>query len=228
MKKNFIFLLLSIIFSLNIRAEVELNDKIDLKLIKGFHIIKDDDKRIKLSDIGEKLYVETNEQDRLIRFFLQLKNNALQEIQAFKNSNDLEDTHLKSSFSEIKLSIPFSKIKEIPDTEIIGYAPIGSYKDGWTGIRMFFEGNSVGICSYSLEKFLGINADSSKIYYLINKKPSFVSIEGSYNLGFLYVLSWDDDKKTSVYDHKLECVNKNLNRNIMSKMIDLAIKIDKS
>lgn len=195
----------------------------DLKDLKGFHIINNP--TLMKSAASTNGFVETKDQDTTISFFLGLKKRAAYEMKAF-NASKKDDTHLKQSFDQISLSIPFSKLNGISDSEIIGYAAIGSYKNGWTGIRTFFDKNTLGICSYSVEKFIGINADAKSVKYLVNKKPSFSSIEGNYNSGFLYTLSWNDDMKDSVIDHKLECVNKNMNTEILNKMILLANKID--
>src|SRR3990167_7034572 len=192
---------------------------------RGFHVKPTSQEKIKTAMHLEKEYMEKSNEDQSIRFFLTLKSRAPSEIKEFKNNKDVGDTHLKSNLSEIKLSIPFEKISAINDNEIIGYAAIGSYEKGWSGVRVFFERQELGICSYSFERFLAIQAEESKIKYIINNKPSFKNIEGNYNTGFIYTLSWDDDKKTSVYDHKLECVNKNMNKNIMDRMIVLANNI---
>jgi hypothetical protein len=190
---------------------------------KGFHIVKSSNEKTAQT---QKTYIETTTRDKYMQFFLNLNKTAPAEIKSFKNSNDLYDTHLKSSVSEIKLSIPFNKLTPINDSEIIGYAAIGSYNNGWTGIRTFFTRSDLGVCSYSFEKFIAISAEKNKISYVVNKKPSFSVIEGNYKVGFIYTLSWDDDKKDSVFDHKLECVNKNMNSEIMTKMIALANQID--
>ena len=208
-------------------ASAEQNDQMPLPITsRGFHIVNQDKKTKDM--VNEKGFTESDKKNRAIQFFLHLKANASLEIKTFKDSTNPYDTHLKSSFSEIKLSIPFTKPNGVNDYEIIGYAAIGGYTNGWSGIRMFFEKEPLGICSYSFERFLAINADNSAIRHLINKKPSFTSIEGNYNSGFIYTVSWDDDNKTSVYDHRLECVNRNMDKSIMEKMIALGSMIDNS
>ncbi len=194
-----------------------------VSVMRGFHIEKDN-KKINLSK--EKLFIETSNKDKTIIFFLKLKSNAPQEIKEFNDSKDKYDTHLKSDLSKIELSFSFVKPTVISEKEIIGYAAIGSYKNGWNGIRIFFEKENIGICSYSYQNYISISAPESKIKYFIHKKPSFKLILGNNNTGFMYKISWNDDKKISVDEYLLECVNKNLDERILDKMVALSNQID--
>lgn len=225
MYKKLFFLL--ILIPLMANAETPLissNEQIPLPT-KGFKIVDMGFKNKRM--LTASGYRETNSEDQTIRFFLQLKDNAQQQINEYKGTTNVGDTHLKGSLAEVKLSIPFKKLDGVSNNEIIGYAPIGSYdENGWTGIRIFFEKAPMGICSFSFERFIGINADPSQVKYLINNKPSFTTIDGNYNTGFIYRVSWDDDNKTSVDDSKLECVNRNLDKGIIDKMVALGITID--
>jgi len=191
---------------------------------KGFEIIKSEKPTVEL------MVNETTEEDEYIRFFFNLGKNYKQELNNYNKSkyaydSKVLDTHIKANLSDIQLSIPYKEPKELTN-KILGYAPIGSYKDGWTGIRSFFKDELLGICSYSFEKFIYIQAESNYVRNLVNGKPSFNSISGNVNAGYLYVLSWNVDNKDFVYDYKLECVNKNNDERIMGNMIKLANLID--
>jgi hypothetical protein len=193
------------------------------KNLKGFHVEVTESKTLKAEDE----YISTKEQDRYINYFLNLPKNSHNEKKYFSSTKNKADTHLKSNLSEIKLSVPYTEPVILKD-KIFSYAPIGSYNEGWTGIRTFFQDQLLGTCSYSFERYVYIKADSSYLKHIVNNKPSFSSIEGNDSAGFLYTLSWDVDNKDSVYDHKIECANVKLNKGIMENMIKLAKMIDKS
>lgn len=168
--------------------------------------------------------------DEFINFLLKLPERAPAEIVEFKNNKNVGDTHLKSNFTEIKLAFKFKKITAIKQENIIGYAPIGSYlqkgkKDlGWSGIRVFFKDPMLGVCSYSFMKIQAVQLVKEGIKYQVNKKPSNYMVEGNYNIGFLYSLSWYTDNSMST----LECANVSLDRSNENKIISLADKIDQS
>lgn len=162
-------------------------------------------------------------------FLLNIKRNAPQEIaESRKKSNDVYDTHLKSNYSEIKLAFPFKGLPSIDEKDIIGYAAIGSFvkendKEGWTGIRAFFN-SSMGTCSYSYMEIQAVQLAQETTEYLVNKKPSNKLIEGNLNSGFVYSVNWYTDNSMKT----LECANKKLDQEIMKNVISLANKVDKS
>lgn len=190
--------------------------------LKGFHIEFTENNSLKSDDE----YINTEEQNKYINYFFNLPKVAYDEKKYFSSTSNKTDTHLKSTLSEIKLSVPY-KEPEILKDKIFSYAPIGSYSEnGWSGIRSFFQDELLGTCSYSFEKYIYVKAENSYIKNIVNARPSFSSIEGNYNAGFLYTLSWDIDHKDFVYDHKIECANIKLNKLIMKEMINLANIID--
>lgn len=175
----------------------------------------------KRNEENNKGYRETNAEN--VQFLLNIKRIATQELKA-ASVNDVYDTHLKSNFSSIKLAFPFKGISVIENKDVIGYAAIGSYKEGWTGIREFFSNPTLGNCAYSYMGIKAVQLAEETTEYLVNKKPSNKVIEGNLNLGFLYTLNW----YTNDSMHTLECANKSFNSEIMSKMIKLANIIDKN
>lgn len=174
---------------------------------------------------NEKGYFETDSE--YTRFLLNIKHNAPSEIRSFANNDDQTDTHLKKSISQIKLAFPYKGIKDIDSENVIGYAAIGSWQDGWTGIKEFFSDNKMGICSYSLFNMelmhgaMQLNTETTR--YDVNNKPTSIDVEGNQHSGFHYSIRWFDNK----YNHDLECANMKYDKKISEEMIYLANKIDK-
>lgn len=199
--------------------------------LTGFHIVKSNKPLMIERSFGS---IETHEKDDYIKFFFNINKSYKKELKyssskyqpKYAQNSIVLDTGLKSSVQEIKLSIPYTEPKELLNRSF-AYAPIGSYKDGWTGIKTFFKDSTLGICSYSFEKYIYIEAESNYVKKLVNDKPSFASIKGNIEAGYLYTLSWNIDKKDYVYDHKIECVNIKNNEIIMDNMIELAKNFDK-
>ncbi len=184
-------------------------------------------KEIERNAISEKKlgYKETDE--NVAKFLLTIKDHAKKEIEENKNSKyGVYDTHLKAHYSDIKLSIPFHGIN-MPEENIIGYAAIDTFSrnvknPGWTGIRIFFDQPSCGICSYSTMQIEAVILTPQDMKNLINNKPSTRSIEGNFASGFMYTINWYTDNVVRI----LECANINFNKEIMDKMVALANKID--
>jgi len=185
--------------------------------------IKEETKE-RINQQNKKGYFETNTING--SFLFTMKHNTALEMKSFANTTDPYDTHLKNSISQIKLAFSYNGIKDIEQKNIIGYSPMGSFKEGWTGIKTFFEDSKMGICSYSLLNMKimggGIQLNNESIRYDINKKPTTVDVEGSMKTGFHYIISWYDE----IYSNDLECDNKIYDKEIISKMIILANKID--
>jgi hypothetical protein len=214
MKKVILFLTLIPTISF-----ADIKDPTDQNL-KGFAIVKSNKDLLRTSS-----FKETHDKDKYLDFFFNLEHSA-PKAKLYAAHQDIMDTGLKNTSPEIKLSIPFSD-PEILKGKTLGFAPIGTYKDGWTGIRIFFKYESLGTCSYSFEKFNYIEAESNYVKDYVHNKPTFTSIEGNEINGYLYTVSWNLNNFDSAYDYKLECVNKKNDKNIMEALINLANKIDR-
>jgi hypothetical protein len=182
----------------------------------------------------EKLKGYQEKDSKYVQFLLNLKRNAPKEISSYKDNHNPLDTHLKSNLSDIQLVFPFNNITWIKSENILGFAAAGSYvknqpnypNGGWTGIVVFFIDSRLGSCSYS---FFNLKASNGAILlaketteYLVHKKPSSRTIEGSYNSGFAYSLNWYENGAMN----ELSCANINFDKQIMAKMITLANRID--
>ncbi len=137
------------------------------------------------------------------------------------------DTSIKDNYKEIKLAFPFHGIG-VEKNNIIGYAASGSWRNGWTGINVFFENNDIdSSCLLSLRYIklthgaVYINRDVVK--YDVNAKVTTTGARGNSNSGFTYNISWYDP--TFYYD--LECANVKYDSQILQKMTDNAKVIDK-
>jgi hypothetical protein len=160
------------------------------------------------------------------KFLLDIPKRAPAEIEKFKLDNNPGDTHLKASASQIKLAFPFPSLAAIKNKKIIGYAAMGSWKNGWTGIKVFFRENN-SVCSYSYDYKSGtefvapLNQDIVK--NIINGKMSYIDIEGNYNNGMLYTISWFDKKVW----HTLDCANKIYDKELTKSFVALACELDR-
>lgn len=180
-------------------------------------------------EIKKNGYYFTNMTDDYVSFLKNIKKNAPQEIRSFKESTDTEDSHLKGSANEIKLAFRFKKLP-IDDKNIIGYAPIGTYKkspEGWNGIKIFFDNPETrNVCAYEFTDMEishgGVALNKDKTAYTINKKPTLTGIEGNQNIGFEYSVIWYNNLKVS----RIDCINNTYDKSIIDKMTQLAIKID--
>jgi hypothetical protein len=202
---------------------------------RGITIIPVSKQNLPLS-MKERIMANKNEEktngyilttDNNAKFLLNIKKHAEDQYNYGDGYKDYgnQDTKMKHNYKEIKLSFPFSTIN-IPNINIIGYAPIGSFeKDkGWNGIRMFFSEKELGNCSYSRMGILAAQLGEETTEYFVNKKPSNKIIEGNINDGFLYTINW----YTNTSIQTLECANMNFNKNIMDKMVKYSIMIDKN
>ena len=171
----------------------------------------------------EKGYITNDENNA--HYLLNIKRDVPYQLAAAKTKDyGVMDTHIKKSYKQIKLSFPFTGVKGVNESDVIGYAAIGSFEqDGWNGIKEIFQ-SDMGNCSYSRMGIKAVQLSEETTEYLVNKKPSNKVIEGNLNSGFLYSINWYTD--TTMYT--LECANMSYNPEIMQKMISLANTIDKS
>lgn len=172
---------------------------------------------------NEKGYITTN--DNKAHYLLNIKRDVPYQLAAEKTKDyGVMDTRIKKSYTQIKLSFPFTPVKGVKESDVIGYAAIGSFeKNGWNGIKEVFQ-SELGNCSYSRMGIKAVQLAKETTEYFVNKKPSNKIIEGNINSGFLYSINWYTDTTMNT----LECANMDFNSEIMTKMIGLANKIDKS
>ena len=191
--------------------------------LKEMNIPSDMKNQIKFdkAEEAQKGYRENN--DNYASYFFNIKNEAFKQFSlAANNKYGVYDTHLKKNYQDIKLSFDFHGIKSIPKKDIIAYAAIGSYKKkGWNGLRIFFE-KPYGNCSYQFMCILNAVLPAETTQYIVNNKPSFKSIEGNVNDGFVYSVNWYNNDSINI----LECANRNLDQHIMPQLIETANKID--
>ncbi|MES2217345.1 MAG: hypothetical protein V4501_02930 [Pseudomonadota bacterium] len=153
---------------------------------------------------------------------LNLKNHSFDEIEKNRGNIDPYDTHLKSSISEITLAFPSKSLSTVASNNSIGFAPIGSWKNGWTGIKEFFEDRQLGICEYSKSNrklshgAVQIAAEIAR--FDINNLPNFLVVKGNLNSGYLYTIKWFDD----TFNDDLVCANTNYNKRITNNLIKYA------
>lgn len=179
-------------------------------------------------------YFESTDKDAYVQYLLQLNRKATAEIKSYKKNIDPLDTHLKEEASEIQLAFNYTPIPLNDSRKILAYAPVGTFikkstesNEGWTGIRVLFSDKKLGSCAYTFFNLKlsngGAQLDKETTEYLVNKKPSTLSITGNHNVGFLYDLAWFTPDDMS----QLECARKALDSNIPELMIKLASQIDK-
>ncbi len=144
----------------------------------------------------------------------------------YGSKSDLMDTHFKKDLSLIKLAFTF-KMPEVVSKNVVKYVALGTTRDtGWSGVGIVFNSKNSGACRLSLSSFAategGVQFDESTVQYVVNNKPSTVTVYGKEGMGFIYNVSWDDKK----FDYNLECASKSYNSNITQNTIALARTID--
>lgn len=210
-------------------SSLPLTGKVTIVPFASFNIpeeLKKQDIMIR-EEIKEKGYHEDD--NEYAKFLINLKKTSTSELMAYKQSYDVYDTHIKNSPSDIKLAIDFKKLPIIDNT-VIGYAPIGSYvkspKEGWNGIKVFFEDEKLGTCSYEFTDLAlshgGIQLPKEFIKYFVNGKPSSQYVEGNANMGFTYTVTWYNGLKTN----SLDCASKDYSKDEINDVIELAKRID--
>jgi hypothetical protein len=177
-----------------------------------------------LNQFKLKGYVE--QESTYPRQLLSMKYKASMQIKENASNKDPYDTHMKGSPADIKLAFPFKGFLNSNDFNAIGYAAIGSWKNGWTGIKVFFENKTLGTCAYSLNNMtlnhgsVYISGDSAR--YDINKKPNILTVKGTVNSGFIYDIGWYD----KTFSKELECANMNYDPKITKKLVEVAKNIE--
>lgn len=140
---------------------------------------------------------------------------------------DPHDTHLKKNLSQIKLAFSFKGIPSMEGSDIIGYAVMGMWNNGWSGISEFFNKAPIGTCKFSLSSFSVAQGawwiSEEVARYDVNKKPTTITIKGNKEKGFLYEISWAD----KAYGYVLECASDKLDPETTKEAVKLAIAIDK-
>lgn len=158
-------------------------------------------------------------------FLLQLPTTAQAEIRQYENSTDPGDSHLKADYHKIRLAFLFRYPSSIRKDDIIGYAPIGGWHDGWTGIKIFFS-HEKSVCSFSwfdlADTHGAAQLNQESVTHDVNGKISYIDIEGNNHSGFLYAVTWFD--LGAMY--KMECANKTYNAVLTKSTILLARKVD--
>lgn len=191
---------------------------------------------MKLEIKKEKLEVEkngfhqTSGENTYAQYLFNLKRNANDEIRAYRGTQNVYDTHLKQSFSDIKLAFQFKKLP-VSDKDIIGYTATGTYvksPEGWNGIKVFFTDKTLGICAYEFTDLNlsngGVQLVKEDLKYTINNKPTSTVIEGNQSSGFTYSVIWYDGIKVNTVD----CAQKDYSKATIGKVIALANDIAKS
>ncbi|MBA2657182.1 MAG: hypothetical protein H0U70_09430 [Tatlockia sp.] len=145
----------------------------------------------------------------------------------FFTTSDPTDTHLKKSFSNIKLAFDYHPLSFISDKNTLGFAPAMTYlNSGWTGIVQYFNYPDVGTCKYMKSSVTlngsAIRLSKKQISHYINKKPAQVMNEGRKEEGFAYLLHWYDNQ----YFHELSCATETFAPEAAKQIISLATKID--
>ena len=105
---------------------------------------------------------------------------------------------------------------------------MGGWREGWTGVREFFDDKNLGICAYSLNNMKlthgGAQITKEDARYDINQLPNTLSVEQGDNSQFFYSINWFNGS----FAADLECANSAYSPQTTEKLIELAKVIDKS
>lgn len=182
----------------------------------------------RIKEMSEKGFIE--QYNPYAQYLLNLKKTSINEIRAYRNLQDKEDTHLKGKSEELKLAFDYKDLPVNHDA-IIGYAPIGSYvqkpREGWNGIKVFFETKELGVCGYEFTDLKlsngGVMIDKENVKFLINKKPTILSAEGDKASGFVSSVIWYNKLQVN----RLDCAKVQFQKDLIELMISFANDIDK-
>lgn len=180
-----------------------------------------------LSAINEyKLHgFENTKSEDAIQLLSLDRNNLLREKSYISDQNPY-DTHLKKNLSQIKLAFDFHEISFIDEMNVIGFAVMGTWLNGWTGVSEAFVNKELGICDYSkLNLKLGHGAAKiaqENVTYDINGHPSITYVEGNNDFGYAYKVSWFDD----IFYHTVKCALKKYDKDELNNVIKLSKLID--
>jgi hypothetical protein len=190
---------------------------------------------------------DTNRPANLLRF----RHYAKMQFKTNINNASDTSTHLRENLGDLKLAFKFEGILKhnrlnyqsnsfLPeesnqhndldnDLTLIGVAPQGGFhedKGGWSGVAQYFSSKKIGTCSYSVMNVKASNTAAElameDVTYVINNKATLITVEGKKGSGFIYEVSWYDEKNF----HELECANMKYSRNTTNDVIALAKKID--
>lgn len=174
--------------------------------------------------LERKGYIESRDPSIQTMLLMGEPNFEVKELSTYNISN----TELTKNLSDIQMNKEFKKLQTNGSEKIIGYAPIDTVKDeGWTGLVEFFKSHDLGIC-----KLESLNPDAVQLYedfvnYEINNKPTTISdVNGSKNFGFVYEISWFDNKPNHLIHYRLKCVTFEFDKDHIQKMIEYAKSID--
>jgi len=138
---------------------------------------------------------------------------------------------LRLNTKDFRLSFDFESMPSIPKQNLIGIAPIGSYKgtaaDGmWTGLAIFFKHESLGVCRLSvfdMPLFGQAIYDARYVAFDINEKPTVKTVTGTPESGYLYKTSWTGQR----FEKWLECTNERpFDRTLLAKLVEYSKVID--
>lgn len=169
-------------------------------------------------------YIETqtNEPAKLFAY----REKAKHEISSFASNTDPSDTHLKSSISAVQLAFT---TKRMPVGSLLGYAAIGAYKSGWTGVVEFFEDKTLGVCKYEINNWTlsggATTLAKENVRYDINEKPNTFYIAGNTQDGFIYRLNWFDQENGNDYSNVIKCANQKYSEDITKQLMNVARKL---
>jgi hypothetical protein len=234
-----IVLFVPIVASADITTEAPPQDIKDFKYPKsGVHIIHTGD--LKLPDAIKK-DLELNKHQMKEKGYFDSKSSEAQTLLTMKgvnvlakqnhgvaNPDDPRDSHLKSNISGVGLAYNYPGIPMASNTEHKGYAAVGMWIDdkGWTGVKEFFDDESLGICSFTLYNMTlshgSVEIGDDAVEYKVNKKPGTIVVSGSNLSGFLYYVSWYDE----TYIHELECATSSFDKKMVNKMTSYGTVID--
>jgi hypothetical protein len=151
-------------------------------------------------------------ESKFAKFLLNRPDSAPAEIEKYQFDTNPGDSHLKASMSQIKLAVPRPNLDAIKNNKIIGYAAAGGWKNGWTGMVVFFQANN-SVCDYSFQNIVSVTND---------EKMFPVDIEGN-STGMLYSITWFDKRVMRT----LECANKIYDKELAKSFAALARELDR-
>lgn len=132
---------------------------------------------------------------------------------------------LTKNLAEIKTS---EKFHPLPTKyNVIGYAPSGGYKDGWTGIISYFKSPNVnGVCTYERVRSIAVQLLKQNISKEINGKYTITYDEGNINSGYLYTVTWYHEDAKSLIRQSIDCASYNKDSKILPEMVKIAKELD--
>lgn len=137
-------------------------------------------------------------------------------------------SNLRLDTKDFELSFPFDDLRWLSKTNLLGFVPSGTYRQGkWTALTAYFSYDVLGVCRYVVSDMVSMNGkvfyDKQMTKFDVNNKPTITHAEGSNESGYLYTLSWSGQR----YDKILMCADKKpFSRQVTIDMIKFAKKID--